>query len=151
MESSDLDSRGRIEDFVRAFYRDVAQDDLLGPVFTAAHVDWPAHIDTLTDFWSWQLLGARGYEGNPLRAHEPLHARSALGPAHFERWLAIFDETVDAHASGPFAELAKQRARRMARAMRRLLTGRSEPGSVALEPVSHPASPNVRSEHVEAH
>jgi len=32
----DLDSRTRIEGFVRSFYRDVAQDDLLGPVFAGA-------------------------------------------------------------------------------------------------------------------
>ena len=148
----DLDSRVRIACLVRAFYRDVAQDDLLGPVFAAAHVDWPAHIDTLTDFWAWQLLGERGYEGNPLRAHEPLHARRPLETAHFERWLAIFDETVDAEYRGPFAELAKQRARRMARAMQRLLAGSSELGGVPLEPVLQPASTanNVRSEHVEA-
>ena len=106
----DLDSRARIECFVRDFYRDVAQDDLLGPVFAAAHVDWPAHIATLTDFWVWQLLGERGYEGNPLRAHEPLHARRPLDTPQFERWLAIFDETVDRHWCGPVAQLAKHTA-----------------------------------------
>src|SRR5262245_42254685 len=111
----DLDSRQQIEGFVRDFYRDVAQDDLLGPVFAVAHDDWPARTDTLTDLWCWQLPGEHGYEGNPLRAQEPLHARSALGTAQFERWLALFDETIDAHFSGPLAELAKQRARRMAR------------------------------------
>ncbi len=39
-------------------------------------MDWPSHIETLTDFWAWQLLGERGYETNPLRAHEPVHARA---------------------------------------------------------------------------
>ena len=120
---------------MRDFYRDVAQDDLLGPVFAAAHVDWPAHIATLTDFWVWQLLGERGYEGNPLRAHEPLHARRPLDASQFERWLAIFDETVDRRWCGPVAQLAKHRARRMAGAMQRLLHGTSELGGVALEPV----------------
>ena len=146
---TDLDSRERIERFVRDFYRDVAQDDLLGPIFAAAHVNWPSHIDTLTDFWVWQLLGERGYEGNPLRAHEPLHARQPLEAAHFERWLALFDETVDAHSCGPLAELAKRRARRMASAMQRLLSGTSALGSEPLEPVIQ-LTENARSEHAKA-
>ena len=51
-------------------------DDMLGPVFEAADVDWTVHIAKLIDFWAWQLLGDPGYEGNPLRAHEPVHART---------------------------------------------------------------------------
>jgi truncated hemoglobin YjbI len=56
---ADLQDRGDIERLVVAFYRYAAMDELLGPVFAAAHVDWPGHIDTLTDFWAWQLLGER--------------------------------------------------------------------------------------------
>ena len=26
-------------------------DDLLGPVFEAAHMNWDAHVATLIDFW----------------------------------------------------------------------------------------------------
>src|SRR5262245_4059316 len=140
----DLDSRERIERFVRDFYRDVAQDDLLGPIFAVARVDWPAHIQTLTDFWAWQLLGERGYEGIPLRAHEAVHARSPLRTRHFERWLAIFDETLDAEYRGPLTELAKRRARRVARALQRLLVGLSDLGGVPIEPIFQPTA-NVRS------
>ena len=68
---TDLETRGDIERLVRDFYRQAAMDDVLGPVFAAAHVDWPSHIGTLTDFWAWQLLGEPGYDGNPLRAHDP--------------------------------------------------------------------------------
>jgi hemoglobin len=134
----DLDGRERIRGFVRDFYRDVAQDDLLGPIFAAAHVDWPAHLATLTDFWVWQLLGERGYTGNPLRAHAAVDDLVGFRAEHFARWLAIFDETVDERFAGRHAELAKQRARRMARALARLLRGESAPGTVALEPVLQP-------------
>jgi hemoglobin len=128
----DLDSRERIEVFVRDFYRQVAMDDLLGPVFARAHVDWSAHIPKLVDFWAWQLLGEPGYEGNPLRAHEPVHARDPFAPALYERWLEIFDTTVDDGWAGPRADLAKTRARRMARALERLLDGMHAPGSDAV-------------------
>lgn len=134
----DLDGREQIERLVRDFYRDVAQDDLLGPIFAAAHVDWPTHLDKLVDFWAWQLLAQRGYDGNPLRAHESVHALVPFRAEHFERWLHIFEETVDGHFEGPFADLAKHRAQRMARALQRLLRGESAPGDVPLEPVIRP-------------
>jgi hemoglobin len=131
----DLDSRERIAEMVRDFYRQVAMDDLLGPVFAAEHVDWSAHIFTLVDFWSWQLLGQRGYEGNPLRAHAPVHARTPFGPELYARWLDLFEATVDAGYAGPVAEVAKGRARRMAGALRRLLDGEHASGSASLEPI----------------
>jgi hemoglobin len=118
----DLDSRPKIALLVRDFYRLVAMDDLLGPVFAEAHVHWPSHISTLVDFWSKQLLGQRGYEGNPLRAHAPIHQNTPFTAAHYQRWLDLFAETVDQHFAGPGAELAKARALRMARALQRLLS-----------------------------
>jgi len=41
-----------------------------------------------------------------MRKHFPL----PIGLAHFERWLALFAATVDAHFAGPTAALAKQQA-----------------------------------------
>lgn len=117
----DLDRRERVVEVVRAFYREVAMDDLLGPVFASVPVDWSEHIPKLVDFWCWQLLGERSYDGNPLRAHESVHARHPFRQEHYDRWLELFDGAVDERFAGPTAELAKQRARRMANAMRRLL------------------------------
>lgn len=97
----DLADRAGIERMVRDFYRDAAMDDVLGPVFHAARVDWSAHIATLVDFWSWQLLGDPGYAGHPLRAHEPVHARTPLTSVHYERWVSLFHSTIDASFEGP--------------------------------------------------
>jgi hemoglobin len=102
-------------------------------VFHAARVDWSVHFPKLVDFWAWQLLGERGYEGNPLRAHEPAHARTPFRPEHYARWLDLFEATVDEHFEGERAEAAKQRARRMAQALARLLAGASAPGDDAVE------------------
>ena len=129
----DLADRHDVERLVRDFYRDAAMDDLLGPVFEAAHVDWPAHIATLTDFWSWQLLGQPVYDGQPLRAHEPVPARTPLTNAHYVRWVQLFCDTVDAAFAGPRADAAKVRGRKMAAAMERLLAGVSAPGNVPIE------------------
>lgn len=131
----DLTDRSDIEFLVRSFYRYAAMDELLGPVFSAARVDWPSHIETLTCFWAWQLLGQRGYEGNPLRAHEPVHARTPFADAHYERWLELFVGTIDEQFAGSTAETAKERATKMASALRRLLAGEHGAPSSAYEPL----------------
>ena len=125
-DRDDLRSRADVERLVRDFYREAAMDDLLGPVFEAAHIDWHHHIERITDFWMWQLFGERGYEGNPLRFHEPSHARTPFTPAHYERWVALFTETIDERFAGPVADLAATRGRKMARALQRLLDGVSD-------------------------
>jgi hemoglobin len=132
-ERHDVATRRDVELLVRTFYRAAAMDDVLGPVFTAAHVDWPAHLATVTDFWMWQLLGVRGYDGNPLVAHRPAHRTTPFTDEHFARWLALFTETVDEEFEGPVADLAKARAAKMAQALARLLRGESSPGDVPID------------------
>ena len=131
----DIVDRDDIERLVRNFYRDAAMDDVLGPVFEAAHVNWNALIATLIDFWAWQLLGEPGYHGHPLLAHEPVNARTPLGDVHYTRWVELFCDTVDAMFDGPCAEIAKGRGRKMAAAMQRLLAGVSASGDVPIEPM----------------
>src|SRR3546814_8397389 len=89
----DLDDESEIAEMVRRFYADVAQDDLLGPMFNdVAQVDWSEHLPKLTAFWSRALLGRSGYAGNPFRAHALVHAQQPFTLAHFERWLTLFHE-----------------------------------------------------------
>ena len=135
----DLDRREHIEQLVVDFYREVAMDDLLGPIFAAEGVDWAVHIPKLVDFWAWQLLGEQAYERNPLRAHEPVHARHPFRTEHYLRWLDLFESTLDGSFQGPLAETARGRARRMAGALQRLLRGESAPGGDAVAPLLRPA------------
>ncbi len=123
----DLDSEEAIEDLVRSFYRQAAVDDLLGPVFEAAEVDWAAHIPRVTEFWAWQLIGGRRYDGRPLRAHERVNELVPFREEHYERWLELFTATLHDGWSGPVAEAADRRAHRMARSMRRVLAGVDDP------------------------
>lgn len=118
---------------MRAFYRDAAGDGVLGPVFDAAPIDWPSHIERITDFWVWQLLGGERYERNPLLAHRPVHERTPFTDAHYERWLELFAETVDEGFEGPIADAAKTRATKMANALQRLLAGQSSSGTAPTE------------------
>jgi hemoglobin len=111
----DLDDPSEVAEMVRRFYADVAQDDLLGPMFNdVAHVDWSEHLPKLTAFWCRALFSMPGYEGNPYRAHQQVHARRAFTAAQFERWLDLFHETLDLGWVGPNVEKAKALARKVA-------------------------------------
>lgn len=113
----DLDTPAEIAEMVRRFYADVAQDDLLGPVFEGvAHVDWSEHLPKLTQFWCRVLLHDGDYEGNPLRAHERIHAQRPFTDDLFARWLSLFHDTVETGWSGPYADHALEFAERVATA-----------------------------------
>ena len=89
----DLDDPAEIAEMVRRFYQDIAQDDLLGPIFNDAVEDWAEHLAKLTDFWSSVMLTSGRYKGQPVPAHA--RHRSRITPALFDRWLAIWTRTTD--------------------------------------------------------
>ncbi len=120
----DLDDPVEIAEMVRRFYADVAQDDLLGPMFNeVARVDWSEHLPKLTRFWCRVLLGLPGYEGNPFRAHVLVDAQRRFTAAHFERWLDLFHDTLACGWVGPHAEHAKLTARKVAMVHSKQLIG----------------------------
>ena len=121
----DLDTPEEIAEMVRRFYADVAQDDLLGPMFNdVARVDWSEHLPKLAAFWCRALLDQPGYAGNPFRAHALVHGKRRFTPAHFERWLALFHETIELGWTGPRAERAGELADNVARVHSNQLIGR---------------------------
>jgi hemoglobin len=112
----DLDAPDEVAEMVRRFYADVAQDDLLGPMFEeVAHVDWAEHLPKLTAFWCRALFGTVGYAGNPFQAHQLVHAQRPITALHFERWLEIFEDTIDGGWVGPNADKVKAIAVNVAR------------------------------------
>jgi hemoglobin len=123
----DLDDPIEIGEMVRRFYADVAQDDLLGPVFDeVAEVDWSEHLPKLTAFWCRALLSMPGYQGNPYRQHQAVHAKRSFTAAHFARWLELFHATLDDGWVGSRVEQAKELAGKVAAVHSRQLVG--EPG-----------------------
>ena len=113
--TGDLVDQEQVAEMVRRFYADVAQDDLLGPMFNeVAKVDWSAHLPKLTAFWCRFLFGTPGYAGNPFREHSLVHQQRPFTAAHFHRWLDLFEETVDLGWFGPNAERVKQLGRNVA-------------------------------------
>jgi len=62
-------------------------------------------------FWEFLLLGKDTYQGNPMEVHKRLHEKVALKEAFFDRWLALFHQTVDEQFEGLVAEEAKNRSK----------------------------------------
>jgi hemoglobin len=110
-----VDTPSEIAEMVRQFSPDVAQDDLLGPMFNeVAMVEWSEHRPKLTAFRCRALLGERGYQGNPYRAHALVHAKREFTSAHFERWLTLFHETIKFGWAGPNARRTRDLAANVA-------------------------------------
>ncbi|MGH9275029.1 MAG: group III truncated hemoglobin [Acidimicrobiales bacterium] len=135
----DLADRAAIHDLVVAFYREVVFDDLLAPVFDeVADVDWAEHIPKLIDFWCRVLLGQPGYRGAVLAAHRQVHDLEPLRPEHFDRWYALWVDTIDARWEGPLATLAKDHAARIGASLARSLV---DPRSETVALVTRPSLP----------
>jgi hemoglobin len=102
-----------IERLVRRFYEKVREDALLAPVFAARIRDWEPHLQRMCAFWSSVALMSGRYHGNPMTKHLPL----PIDAAHFDRWLALFEETAR-EVCPPSAEAHfVERARRIAESL----------------------------------
>ncbi len=100
---------------VNTFYTKVRNDELLFAVFDPIIKDnWDQHLKRMTDFWSTLLLYTRKYSEDPLTKHLPL----PIGKEHFDRWLQLFNETIDELFTGQVAENAKKRANSISRIMK---------------------------------
>lgn len=121
----DLDAPEEIFEMVTRQYVDVVQDEVLGPYFEfgPGFMDWDAHIGNLSDFWTHVLLYAPDYEIDVIERHRPIHEQREIGPEAFDRWLQIFEDTVDGGWTGPEASRAKKRATGMAWAMAQRFLG----------------------------
>jgi hemoglobin len=127
-EYRDIESREDCEQLVRAFYGRALGDPVIGWIFTdVAQLDLEAHVPRLTAFWETLLLGAQSYDGGAFHPHANLHAKVPLRSGHFERWLAIWYETLNEHFAGPRAEAAKVHAYRLANAFRSRLEAYASP------------------------
>ena len=102
---------------VDAFYARARLDPVIGPIFNRVIPDaeWPAHLDKIERFWSSMLLGAGTYDGRPMPKHLAI---GDLADRHFERWLALFKETVDDICPPMVAVLFVDRAERVGHSLR---------------------------------
>lgn len=102
-----------IRSLVHRFYAKVREDELLSPVFAARVADWDTHLARMCAFWSSVALMSGIYHGQPMEKHLPL----PVGGAHFDRWLALFEETAAEVCPPAAADHVVERARRIAESL----------------------------------
>lgn len=111
----DIQSRMDIELLMTMFYEKVKKDDTIGYIFNdIAKVNWEHHIPIICDFWETLLLDAGSYKKNAMAVHYTLNRKVSLEERHFQRWLKLFNETVDDLFAGDIAIMAKRKAKSIA-------------------------------------
>lgn len=115
----DIENRDHVEQLMRAFYAKAIPDPVIGHYFTQViDMDLEKHLPVIIDFWETVLLGIAKYKSNAIAVHQHLHEKSAFEEKHFEKWVKLFQSTVDELFEGEKAELAKQRALSIATVMK---------------------------------
>ncbi len=102
-----------ISNLVEGFYDKVRNDPLLGPVFAERVEDWGPHLDRMKQFWSSVALATGVYTGRPM----PRHMNLPVDAAHFDRWLALFEETAEQLCTPLAARHFVTRARNIAESL----------------------------------
>ena len=100
----DITTEEDVAFLVNQFYDQVLKDELLSPFFKRLNFD--KHLPKMIHFWSFVLLDEAGYTTDVTQKH--MHM--PLDKIHFERWILLFNETVDDNFKGENAKKAKERA-----------------------------------------
>ena len=115
----DIENRKDIEDLVNEFYAKVLKDDKIGYFFNEiAHIDWKKHFPIMYNFWETILFDTMKYKGNPMTKHIVLSKKEPMTSEHFERWLLLWNQTVNENFKGERASEAIKRAKMIADLMK---------------------------------
>lgn len=98
-----IETKQDLELLIDTFYSKVLKDDQLAPFFV--RFDMQDHMPRMVSFWAFLLLDEHGYKGNVIEKH--LHM--PLKKEHFDRWVELFNGTLDELFEGEKVILAKQK------------------------------------------
>ncbi|MFV0304029.1 MAG: group III truncated hemoglobin [Moheibacter sp.] len=115
---SDVTNLDDIKEVVYSFYEKVKEDDILSIFFSEiVNIDWESHLPLMIGFWENVLFYTGDYEGNPLDTHRKIHKLHPTNNIHFNRWLRLFENTIDKMYVGENANKMKQHSRAIAEVM----------------------------------
>ncbi|MEI8278302.1 MAG: group III truncated hemoglobin [Bacteroidota bacterium] len=107
----DLSNREDIELLVNTFYDIVKKDEVIGHIFNDIIGDnWSQHLPIMYQFWDGIIFSKPGYNGNPIKKHIDIDKKIALQAEHFQRWVLLWNTTVDNMFKGTNADEIKNRA-----------------------------------------
>lgn len=120
----DIATKKDIEQIMAVFYQKARADTLIGFFFTQViPVRWDRHLPAMCTFWENVLFYSGVYEGDPVTTHRRIHEKYPTRPEHFQRWIQLFSQTIDAFFEGPNAQKMKQHARAIAAVMLQKIEG----------------------------
>lgn len=115
----DIVDRKDLDKLMHVFYETAMKDDLIGHYFNEViQLDLVVHLPVIVDFWENVLFNSNSYSGNPMAVHKHIHHLSPFKSEHFDRWVNIFQKTVDELFEGDNSERIKQRALSIATVMK---------------------------------
>ncbi|MBL7892859.1 MAG: group III truncated hemoglobin [Bacteroidia bacterium] len=115
MNKHDILTEADIKLLIDAFYKRVIADPIIGFIFTdVVALSWEKHIPIMNSFWSSVLLGKNTYSGNPMIKHIDLDKKIMLKKEHFDKWLQLWENTVQENFTGENASEAISRAKNIA-------------------------------------
>ena len=116
---ADLQNRADIVRLINTFYDKLLKDELVAHLFIeVAKIDLDEHLPILYDFWENILFQTGTYRRDAMTPHLDLHRMHPLKEEHFDRWLKLFDESMDELFEGEKARQAKVRALSIATVIR---------------------------------
>lgn len=98
-----IETKADLELLIDRFYGKVLLDNDLTPFFS--HFDMSEHMPRMVSFWAFLLLDIHGYKGNVIEKHMQM----PLKKEHFDRWVELFNATLDELFEGEKVQLAKQK------------------------------------------
>ncbi|MGC8749978.1 group III truncated hemoglobin [Hydrotalea sp.] len=115
---NDITNRDDLLALMEAFYAKALKDELIQHFFNeVAHLNLKTHLPIIVNFWESVLFETATYKGNAMAVHQHLHQLSPFKQVHFNRWVSLFQQTVDELFAGENAEKIKQRAQSIATIM----------------------------------
>lgn len=114
----DIRTEEDVKYFIDTFYKKVKADAIIGYIFNeVAELNWEEHMPKIYKFWNSILLGKPGFQGDVMGVHIRLNKKEKLTSEHFDRWIALFTETVNELYKGNIASEAINRANTIRRTM----------------------------------
>ena len=115
---NDIASETDVRHLVDEFYKQVVIDPVIGFIFTeVVELSWQKHMPIMYSFWNSILLGSNSYQGNAMIKHIELNQKVILTQDHFDRWLNLWESTVNENFKGAKASEAISRATNIAAIM----------------------------------
>ena len=110
-EKKEIATLEDVKTLVDEFYGKVREDNLLKDIFNERIQDrWPEHLEKMYRFWQTVLLDEHTYSGSPFLPHSTM----PIQMEHFNRWIKLFNETLEESFTGEKAKEASKRAKMMA-------------------------------------